>query len=436
MSKPLCILQAPLLTRSGYGDWSMAVAKSLLRYDKFDLKVVPTRWGATPSRHAIEEMNDDMEKELFSRILRSPLTKQPELFIQITIPNEFQAMAKYNIGMTAGIETTVPPGPWLEGLNRMDINVAISSFCKEVLTKASFVKKAQNGMEEELKNTKPMEVVCWGANTDVYKKTDATIDSVESVMNDIKEDWCFAFVGQWTHGGTYNDRKDIGNLIKTFLKTFKNEKNKPALVLKTSGVSFSKIDKNDILGKIHEIKNEVGGNDLPNVYLLHGDLSDEEMNAFYNHSKIKAFVNFTHGEGYGHPLLLASLSGKPILVSNWSGHLDFLNKDYTNLLNGEVLPVDGSSVNDWIIKESAWFYVNYEQASKKMKGLLDNDVYAKLLDKAEKLRVENMEKFSMQAMDKNFHTFLDKYVPEFPQEQKIVLPKLKKIELPKLTKVG
>ena len=115
MNKPMCILQSSLFTRSGYGEWSMAMAKSLLRYDKFDLKIVPTRWGGCPSKNTLAELDDDAEKELFNRILRQPLRKQPEVFIQMTIPNEFQTPAKFNIGMTAGIETTLPPGEWIEG---------------------------------------------------------------------------------------------------------------------------------------------------------------------------------------------------------------------------------------------------------------------------------------------------------------------------------
>jgi len=435
--KPVCILQSSLFTRSGYGDWSMEIAKSLMRYNKFDLKIVPTRWGGCPTRHTIEDLGDGLEKEIFSKILRTPLTKQAEIFIQISIPNEFGANAKYNIGMTAGIESTACKPEWLEGLNKMDVNFVLSNFNKDVFQKVSYKKTFnQTGQTEDLKMVKPMEVLFWGANTDVYKKNDEKFKTVDDVLSPIKEDFCFLFVGQWTHNtGLYNDRKDIANLIKTFLITFKDEKRKPALILKTSGVSFSKIDKYEILDKIHRIKIEIGG-DLPEIYLLHGDLTDAEMNYMFNHEKVKAHINFTHGEGFGHPLLLASLSGKPILVSNWSGHLDFLNPQYSNLLNGELKQIPPESANEWLIRESAWFNVNYEQAGRKMKGLLDPDIYSKLLDKAEKLRVENTEKFSVAQMDKTFHAYLDKYVPEFPVEQKIVLPKLRKIELPKLRKIG
>ena len=49
-----------------------------------------------------------------------------------------------------------------------------------------------------------------------------------------------------------------------------------------------------------------------------------EMNSIYNHSKVKAMVSLTKGEGFGRPLLEFSLSQKPLIVSGWSGHMDFL----------------------------------------------------------------------------------------------------------------
>lgn len=432
MNKPICILQSPLFTRSGYGDWSMAVAKSLLRYNKFDLQIVPTRWGGCPSKSELSELQSDEERELFNKIIRQPIHKQPELFIQISIPNEFQTPAKYNIGMTAGIETTLPPGEWVEGLNRMNVNFVLSKFTKEGFSNINLVKQNPDGTKEDIRSSKPMEIVNWGADTSVYKKTDTNVESVDKVLSSVKEEFNFLFVGQWTHNnGLYSDRKDIGMLVKTFLETFKGVKNKPGLILKTNGVNFSKIDKHECLGKIDKIKSEVGG-DLPNVYLLHGELTDVEMNALFNHNKVKVHISFTHGEGYGHPLLLASLSGKPIMAPAWSGHLDFLDVDTTNLLCGDIKQISPGSANQWLRGDSSWFYVNYEKSKSKMFGIVEN--YDKLSVKAEKMRVKNSKKFDILEIDKQFHSMLDKYVPAFAVEQRIILPKLKKIELPRLAK--
>lgn len=409
------------------------MAKSLLRYGKLELSIVPTRWGGCPSKSSFKDITDPLEQELFNRILRQPLGAQPDVFIQMTIPSEFQSPAKFNIGMTAGIETTVPPGDWIEGMNRMSVNFVLSDFVKKVFSQASFVKQHPDGKKEDLKLRKPIEVVRWGADTSIYKRTSEKNEAVDSTLSGVKENFCFLFVGQWTHSnGLYSDRKDIGMLIKTFCEAFAGVKEKPALILKTSGVSFSSVDKAECLNRINKIKESVGG-DLPNVYLIHGELSDVEMNALFNHEKVKTHISFTHGEGYGHPLLLAGLSGKPVMASDWSGHLDFLNSENSYPIKGELKQVRGDSANQWIMKESAWFNVNYEKAKEKLRGMVTN--YDSLTEKSVLGCVGLAEKFNTAAIDKQFHAMLDKYVPEFPVTSQIVLPKLKKLELPSLKKI-
>jgi hypothetical protein len=151
------------------------------------------------------------------------------------------------------------------------------------------------------------------------------------------------------------------------------------------------------------------------------------MNSLFNHPKVISHVSFTHGEGFGHPMLLSTLSGKPLLAPNWSGHLDYLNPTNANLLPGTLVDVDKKSVNDWIIKESKWFRVSYSLAEDKMKYIYQNRNNDKVIQKAEYLRAENAEKFSLQAMDTKLWSILDKYVPEFATENKFVLPKLKAV---------
>jgi len=173
------------------------------------------------------------------------------------------------------------------------------------------------------------------------------------------------------------------------------------------------------------------GSKLPNVYLLYGELEDNEMNALYNHEKVKVHVSFTHGEGFGHPLLLATLSGKPLLAPHWSGHLDFLNPKFSKYFEGTLVPIPDEAINEWFVKDARWFEVNYTDAGHKMKYYFSN-YSGKILEDAESLRIENSEKFSIQSMDEKFHALLNKYLPEFPSEQSIVLPKLKKLNLPTL----
>lgn len=430
MSKPLCLISGPVFNRSGYGDWSTTVAKSLIRYDKFDVKIAPTRWGNCPSKRFIEDLIDVEDRLLASKFLKSNLDKQPDLFIQLTIPEEFQPIGKYNIGMTAGIETTICPGSWIEGVNKMNLTIALSNHVKKVFTETKMAKQLENGQQIPIQIEKPIEVCFWGADTSVYNKTEHKSSTVEEALSKVKESCAFLFVGQWTHSGLYNDRKDIGNLIKTFCTAFKNnpENDRPCLIIKTNGANYSAVDRFEILDKVKRIRESVSQN-TPNVYVLHGELDDVEMNALFNHEKILAHVSFTHGEGFGHPLLLSTLSGKPLLAPNWSGHLDYLNPKYANLLPGTLVNVDKKSANQWILQESKWFKVSYSLAEDKLKQVYYSRNRDKFTKNAELLRKENMDKFSMSAMDKKLWSILDQYVPQFAVENKFVLPKLKPIDM-------
>jgi glycosyltransferase involved in cell wall biosynthesis len=442
--KPLVLVTAPVGTRSGYGSHSRDICRSLIAMDKFDVKIWPVRWGSTPQNALSEENPQD--KPIIERLLDNPnMDRQPDIHFHIVVPNEFQAMAKYNIGITAGLETTVCPPEWIEGLNRMNLNIVPAKFIKESLEKTVFDKHDQNTKQKigTIKNEKPIEVLFEGADTEIYKPTKEFSNDLVDTLKEIKEDFCFLFVGHWLQGGLGNDRKDLGMLIKTFLETFKNQKKQPALLLKTSGATPCILDREDILAKLNEVKNTVNGK-LPNIYMLHGDLSDDEMNGLYNHPKVKAHVSFTHGEGFGRPLLEASLSEKPVIASNWSGHVDFLNDKDSLLLPGSLNDVKKESFpKNMHVKGAQWFTVNYNYASKMLKDVFDN--YSRYAVKAKRLAIKNQTKFSLNAMTKKFEEILDKYLPKFeeqPKEVKLDLPKLKKVkseppklELPQLKKV-
>ena len=442
MSKPVCLVTAPVATRSGYGAHGRDICRALIKLDKYDVKIWPVRWGNTPM-NALNK-DDPNDKMIIDRILPNPqLPKQPELHIHIVIPNEFQTFGKYNIGITAGLEMTACPPAWLEGMNKMNMNIVPSTFVKDMLTNIKFdINNEQDGKKVgELKSDKPIEVLFEGTDTNIFKKTNEFSKEFVDEMKKVKESFNFLYVGHWLQGDLGKDRKDTGMMLKVFLETFKNLKQKPGLIMKTSGATYSVIDRETMLNKIQIIKDMVKG-DLPNIYLLHGDFDDEEMNQIYNHPKVKAHINLTHGEGFGRPLLEASISQKPVIATNWSGHLDFLNKNLAVLVGGGLQNVEKGSVPDEFLTEGAqWFTVNYQEASAKMKDVYKS--YKKYTLDAKKLGTVNKSKFSLNAMTKELGKILDKYVPEFPKEVKLELPKLKKvgstdlpkIKLPKLKKV-
>jgi glycosyltransferase involved in cell wall biosynthesis len=218
-------------------------------------------------------------------------------------------------------------------------------------------------------------------------------------------------------------------LVKTFLETFKNKKTRPGLILKTSAGNYSIMDRDSILEKIRAIEEQVGG-DLPSIYLLHGELSDEEVNTLYNHPKVKAHISFTKGEGYGRPLLEASISAKPVITSGYSGHVDFLNPEMSILLPGEIKQIHPSAVvNDMLIAESGWFTIDYSAAAKALEEVYKN--YKKWSEGAKRQAYRSRTEFSLEKMATKLLDMLDAKIPK-PVEFK--LPQLKKIELPKIKK--
>jgi glycosyltransferase involved in cell wall biosynthesis len=426
--KPLVVISCPADTYSGYGARSRDIVLPLIKSGNYDVKIMPQRWGNTPWGFLQDENPDHkLIKDCF--LQNNQLPKQPDVWIQITVPNEFQSVGKFNIGITAGIETTVCAPQWIEGLNRMSLNLVSSEHAKKVFQESKFERRNQQTQQVEsvIELTSPVEVLFEGANLDIYKKLDTLSTDVKEVLDGINEEFCYLFVGHWLQGETGQDRKDVGMLIKTFLETFKGKKPRPALVLKTQSATPSVMDREEILDKIRRIQEEVGG-DLPSVYLVHGELSDEEINELNNHPKVKAFVSFTKGEGYGRPLLEASITGKPVIASAYSGHLDFLDKELSIMLPGELKQIHGSAVvQDMLIPESAWFTVNYERASKVLVDVYKN--YNKYVDNAKKQSYRSRTEFSLEKMGEKLLSILDSKVPK-PVEFK--LPQLKKIELPKI----
>jgi len=435
--KQLCIVSCPIDTYSGYGararDFFRALYES--KKDEYDFKILSQRWGATPWGY----INDNMEDWgwVIPMIHNSPqLPKKPDVWIQITVPNEFQPIGVYNIGVTAGVETTACDVAWTEGVNRMDITLVSSKHAKTDFEQTAYQKrdKQTNQLVQDIKLEKPVEVLFEGVDLDKYFfLEDSDIEETELVkeLDEIEEDFCFLFVGHWLQGDIGEDRKNVGLMLKTFLETFKDKKNQPGLIMKVSGAGSSVMDRDALLKKIEGIRNQVKGK-LPNVYLLHGELDDKDINYLYNHGKVKAMFNLTKGEGFGRPLLEFSLSKKPIIVSGWSGHTDFLDQEFTCQIGGELKPTHPSShVPGIILPDAQWFSPDISRAKHYLKDVFEK--YDKYQELAKRQARKSREEFSFDKMKEVITTYFDK-IPKSTQPQ-LQLPKLKKIELPKLNKV-
>ena len=425
--KPLCVVSCPIDTFSGYGARSRDFVKSLIKSkeEEWDIKILPQRWGDCPWNFLSQ---DDPLRQRFI----GGLDKKPDIWVQITVPNEFQPVGQFNIGVTAGIETTIYPSEFIEGSNKMDLNLVSSKHSKDIALATQFEKKDKqtNQTVSVIKLEKPIEILFEGLDLNKYYKKPQNSE----LLKDVKEDFCFLFTGHWLPGNFGEDRKDVGTLIHTFLDTFKGPgKKKPALILKCNQINYSLLDREGVLKNINNIRDKFTET-LPNIYLLHGEMTDDEMNQLNNDNKVKSFVSFTKGEGYGRPLAEAAITGKPVIVSNWSGHLDFIHPNYNVLIGGELKNVHKSSANNFLLENSQWFKINTDIASRAMKDVFKN--YKQYWEKSRKQTQYIKDNWTFDKMTEKLTNILPK-VELAPQMQQLQLPKLKKVgskkqELPKL----
>jgi len=414
-------IASPLATQSGYGHHAREIITNIIeqRGNEWNVKLISLPWGHTP-------MTYPLPVEWQMRVVPLPLTEQPDIWVQISVPTEFQAVGKYNIGVTAGTEGDTCPEDWVDKLNVMQLVIVPSEF-----TKNMFLETAKSTGKQL--STK-IEVVPEYFDELVYNnKRDIT---PIKQLDLITESFAFLTVGHWLSGQVGEDRKNISGLIHCFFETFKNTKSAPALIMKTSGATYSVTDRMEIENKVNQIREMFGKATLPNVYLIHGDLTDDQMNALYNDPKIKAMVSFTKGEGFGRPLLEFATTGKPIIAPHYSGQADFLKKDFICALPGGLTPIHPSAQNQFLIAEAKWFTIDYKYASAMLKDMQKN--YVKWLELAKRQRYFVNSKFTRPAVAEAYKSVLsiiDEGIELIPKQIQLQLPKLKKIELPKLTKI-
>jgi glycosyltransferase involved in cell wall biosynthesis len=433
MNKPTLVFQGPVFTRSGYGDHCRDLIKSLYKMDKFDVKLIPLRWGNTPQNQV--DPSTEFGQKMLSQVI-GQIESQPDVFIQVSVANEFEPKGKFNIGITAGVETTICPKDFIDGSNKMDLIIVPSNFTKGNIGGTVYQQKNQQTGEivGEIKTTKPIEVLFEGVDTDIFASPTPSKDNT-NILENIKEDFNFLIVGHWLKGNLGQDRKDIGMAIKTFASVFQYlpKDKRPGLIIKTSHAGFSVMDREETRKKIDEVLTTFGDK-CPSIYLIHGDMEESDMSNLYHHPKVKAMISFTKGEGYGRPLAEFTLTGKPIIASGWSGHLDFLPKENAVLLEGQLTQVDDSAADKFCMKEAQWFSVNYSNAANKIYDVYNK--YNDYLKQSAGLRENTLKNFTLEKMNERFEQILNNYVKEQPKIVPFQLPKLNKnIQIPKLNKV-
>jgi len=388
------LVRGPALSRSGYGEQTRFALRALrTREDVFDIYLINIPWG-----HTGFIADDTEEREWLDFLLRKTIgymqsTQHFDMSLQVTIPNEWEKIAPINIGYTAGIETTKVAPLWLAKGNEMDKIIVVSNHSKTVYETS--VCQAQNQETGEVHDNyrceTPIEVVNFPVRDRDAKK-----------LEGIKLDYDFNFltVAQW------GPRKNLDNTIRWFVEEFKDDE--VGLVIKTNIAKDCTIDRAITTDRLQSLLNQYKGARCK-VYLLHGELSDQEMTWLYRHNKIKAMVSLSHGEGFGLPLFEAAYNGLPIITSLWSGQADFL---YAPNKNGKARPMVAKvgytlapvyPEAHWegvIEKDAMWAYPVEKDYKAKLREVYKNHTQFKGMAKKLKKHIE--KNFQAEVLYKEF----------------------------------
>lgn len=426
MQKPTMVVMAPYTTVSGYGAHSRDIIQALMESERYNLYLVPMNWGNTP-QNALKESNP-VHKKMLDLTLDKQFEGKPDYFVHISIPLEFRPFGVRNIGITAGMETDKVAVEWIEKANAMDVMIVPSEHSKNAHneTVVPIQPRPDQPPLGEFRNQKPIEVLFEGVDLNIYKPLEEgpNRSNVLAPIYDMPEEFAFLYTGHWMDGGFREGRKDTDGLIYNFINTFNYKKGEVALVLKTTMGNFSRLDRQALLRKIDQIRDMFPDRDQqPNIYLVHGNLTDAEINELYNIPKIKAMVSLTHGEGYGRPLAeFSAATGKPVFAPFWSGHVDFLFEGANDLLfDYELAQVPKSAVWDKVIvADSKWANVKDSDVSQKLTKCFYK--YEDMLPIAKKVQQHIITYKTLPLMKDKLIQILDKYAP--PMKTDLALPKL------------
>lgn len=398
--KKKIFVKAPILSATGYGEQSRFALRALRsRSDLFDIYVQPITWGQSGWVWETSEERDWIDSRIAeTQILLQKKELKPDMSLQITIPNEFEKLCPINIGFTAGIETDRVAPIWLQKGNDMDKILVVSHHAKSTYERTSVT--LSDGRVYRLET--PVEVV---------HETTPLAEAQEIPGFTPRHDFNFLVVSQ------FGPRKNFENTISWFVDNFKDKE--VGLIVKTAIKGGSTMDLQATEKRLDAILSHFP-NRKCSVSLLHGDLSEGQMRALYEHDKVKCLINLAHGEGFGLPLFEAARLGLPIITIPWSGQLDFLRhdgEDYFKKVAFSIRPVQEHAVWKGVIQpESNWAYADESSYKDALNWMLDNHTEA--LTTAEKLKGLVETKFKAESL---YERFCNAIVEADPVEQLIDL---------------
>jgi glycosyltransferase involved in cell wall biosynthesis len=387
------VVIGPALSQTGYGEQCRFALRSLVsRPDLFDVYIKPTNWGSSSWLSPLDSDRNWIDLLIRKTAMHMQSGGTFDVSLQVTIPNEWKKVAPMNIGYTAGIETTEVAPKWIENSFLMDKIITISNHSKEVFL-GTICDAVNNTTGERVKIgcQTPIEVVHYPVRN--YEAADISLD--------LEYDFNYLVMAQW------GPRKNVEATIRWWIEEFQHEE--VGLVIKTNLAKTSLIDRLHTEARIKSLTSAYPDKKCK-VYLIHGNLTPEEITGLFHHPKIKSLVSLTHGEGFGLPLFEAAYNGLPIIAPNWSGHVDFLHAERKIRKNKKTIkkvvpcfavvkhdlaPIPNEVVwQDVLIEGSKWCYPQEKSYKTQLRNVYKN--YNRHLKIASTLRDHIHANFSEQ----------------------------------------
>ena len=326
------IVRAPLLSISGYGEHSRQVFEWAKSIPSWEISTHVVNWGNT-TWHLDPDAEDGIIGQIMSRSTNA--TTGFDISIQVQLPDEWDAnLARFNIGVTAAVETDKCNPSWVDACNKMNCIIVPSDHVRQTLVATGNI-------------TKPIYVIGeW-----YLPKIDQDVNPLDI---NLTTKFNFLIISQMTSQNSNDDRKNILDTLKWTLDVFKDDSD-VGIVLKTNFGKGTHIDRRFTQDFLKKFINDNRKSNFPKIYLLHGNLTSEEIAGLYKHQSIKALINLTRGEGFGLPLLEASASGIPVITTNWSGQLDFLKYGKFVGIDYTLVDIPSTRIDDRIfVKGTKW----------------------------------------------------------------------------------
>jgi len=392
MQRKKVLLRAPLLTNSGYGIHSRQIFDWLYRREDIELIVECLQWGRTSWL-----LNESSENGIVGEIMScsKPFEKNEiDISFQVQLPDEWdETLGKINIGVTALVETDRCSRAWVEKCNKMSRIIVPSTFTKNVLRRSGPI-------------TVPVEVIPEWYNTSLLSKSKISKTLNDKRFDQIDSKFNILMIGTLTSQIPQDDRKNLVNTIKWVSKEFAGNE-EVCVILKTNFGKGTTSDKKLCKDYLRSLKTELKLPEFPRIKLLHGNMTPLEIASLFNHPKIKMYVTATRGEGYGLPIIEAAASGTPVVATNWSGHLQFLDKEKFGCVDYKLVEISDSRVDDRIFEKGfKWAEANETSFREEIRKVYDDYGLAK--NKAREMMKNVRSNFNDKAIKKQYDELIVK----------------------------